>query len=718
MSTHITGRQLTDEIETARKRIDELKRAVEHHRFQYYVLDRPEVLDSEFDELFHELEALEQKFPELATPDSPTQKVGAPPSTEFSQIVHRQAMLSLANAMNETELTRWEERLTKILVEEGTQDETLKYVSELKIDGLSITLTYRNGEFVEGATRGNGQVGEDVTLNLKTIDALPRKLKALDLTESDEVVIESGIDGSGEKVAATAARSKMPEFVEVRGEVYMPVSSFTALNESLLGAGDQPFANPRNAASGSLRQKDPRVTAKRKLSLWVYNLHIEDPQIRPLEHHSDSLAVLRQLGFPVAPSAALSIGIEEVKKYCQDWEEKRHQLDYQTDGVVIKLDDTRLWKLAGATSHSPRWAVAFKYPPEEAETVLESVEFEVGRTGAVTPVANLKPVKLAGTTVKRASLHNADQIQRLGVHIGDTVVVRKAGEIIPEVLSVKLERRPADAQPVVYPETCPVCDTTLVRHKEEVALRCPNTYGCRSQKERRIKHWVSRDAMDIEGVGGVLVKQLIEKGLVERPSDLYKLTVEQVSSLERMGAKSAQNVIKGIEASKTKELANLIYAFGIRHVGVMVAELIAGRFFSIDELSSAKLSDIAEIDGVGPTIAEAVVEFFAHPDSIQTVEGLRESGVKLERSADEADSGPQSNVFEGMTFVITGTLETMDRTAAEKAIKSRGGKATSSVSKKTNYLVCGASPGSKLAKAQTLGVKVLNEDEFKALLDS
>ncbi|MBX9692685.1 MAG: NAD-dependent DNA ligase LigA, partial [Cyanobacteria bacterium] len=322
------------------------------------------------------------------------------------------------------------------------------------------------------------------------------------------------------------------------------------------------------------------------------------------------------------------------------------------------------------------------------------------------------------TTVKRASLHNADQIQRLGIHIGDTVVVRKAGEIIPEVLSVKLDRRPDGAQPVEYPQTCPVCDTALVRHKEEVALRCPNTYGCRSQKERRIKHWVSRDAMDIEGVGGVLVKQLVEKGLVERPSDLYKLTVEQVSGLERMGAKSAQNVIKGIEASKSKDLANLIYAFGIRHVGVMVAELIANRFSSIDELRSAKLSDIADIDGVGPTIAEAVVEFFAHPDSIRTVDDLKEFGVRLERSAEEGDSGPQSNAFEGMTFVITGTLETMDRSDAEKAIRNRGGKATSSVSKKTNFLVCGASPGSKLAKAQSLGVKVLNEEEFKTLLES
>ncbi|MBX9692100.1 MAG: NAD-dependent DNA ligase LigA, partial [Cyanobacteria bacterium] len=389
MSTHTTT-QLTDEIETARKRIDELKRAVEHHRFQYYVLDRPEIPDSEFDELFHELEALEKRFPELATSDSPTQKVGAPPSTEFSQIVHRQPMLSLANAMNETELTRWEERLKKILVEEGQQEEVLKYVCELKIDGLSITLTYRDGEFVEGATRGNGSIGEDVTLNLKTIDALPRKLKPLDLSESGEVVMESGIEGSDRQTpSGTAAKSKIPALVEVRGEVYMPVSSFTALNESIVGAGDQPFANPRNAASGSLRQKDPRVTAKRKLSLWVYNLHIEDSEIRPIEHHSDSLAVLRQLGFPVAPSAALSAGVDAVKGYCKDWEEKRHQLDYQTDGVVIKLDDTRLWKIAGATSHSPRWAVAFKYPPEEAETTLESVEFEVGRTGAVTPVANL-----------------------------------------------------------------------------------------------------------------------------------------------------------------------------------------------------------------------------------------------------------------------------------------------------------------------------------------
>lgn len=713
----MTSGQVTEE--SARERIDALKRLVEHHRFQYYVLDKPEIDDAEFDVLFRELVELEESHPQLATPDSPTQKVGAAPSTEFSQVKHRVPMLSLANAMNDDELVKWGERIDRALKAEGGETEgdspsqSLAYMCELKIDGLSISLVYSKGRFTQGATRGNGVIGEDVTLNLKTIEALPMNVSPLRVDGEGNILTGDSNEGSSSSV-----QELIPETLEVRGEVYMPVSSFAALNAELEAAFDQPFANPRNAAAGSLRQKDPRKTARRKLSIWLYSLFIEDPRIKSPNKHSDSLKVLRQLGFPVEPSGSLVTGIKSVSQYCTSFGDERHHLDYQTDGVVIKLDDMKLWNLLGNTSHSPRWAVAFKYPPEEAETVVEQVEFEVGRTGAVTPVANLRPVKLAGTTVKRATLHNADQIERLGIHVGDTVVVRKAGEIIPEILSVKLDKRPADSTPVIYPQECPVCETPLVREGDEVAYRCPNTYGCRSQKERRMKHWVTRDAMDIEGVGEVLVRQLVEEGLAERPSDLYKLNQEQIQSLPRMGAKSAANVVANIENSKGRDLQHLLYALGIRHVGVNVAELLAGSFASIDELQSASRESIAEIEGVGDVIALAVIDFFQHPESQSLLRDLQELGVNMKRleTSSSGDENVDEKMLDGMTFVITGTLETMDRKEAEKAIKARGGKATSSVSKKTDYLVVGASPGSKLAKAESLGVKVLNEEQFKTLL--
>ena len=666
-------------VDAARRRMEELIRQVEHHRFYYYVLDRPEITDAEFDRLFRELLQLEKEFPELALPTSPTQRVGAPPSTDFRQVRHGIPLLSLSNAMSVEDLRRWQQRLLRELrqdfgvpveraAERGekgldilTDDDQsrvsgLKYVCELKIDGLSIALTYANGNLVEGATRGNGEVGEDVTLNLRTIAGLPQKLQPLSIQP----------DGTP---------TKMPDLVEVRGEVYLPVSSFNALNSALAQAGEPLFANPRNAASGSLRQKDPRKTAKRNLSFWAYLVYVTDSKIKQPQSHFDGLNLLRQMGFPVEPNCVRVQSMKEVENYCRSWSIKRHELDYQTDGVVIKVDDRNLWKEVGFTAHSPRWAIAFKYPPEEEETILTDIELDVGRTGAVTPTAVLSPVKLAGTIVQRASLHNADQIKRLDARIGDTVVVRKAGEIIPEVISVKLEKRPLSAQPFLFPAHCPVCNSTLERTGTEVVYRCPNVSGCRSQIERRIEHWVCRDAMDVDGMGEVLIAQLISQGLVKRASDLYRLEESDLLKLERMGKKSARNLVAALNVSKKRPLANLIFALGIRHVGMSCAEILAERFWSIDQLAGTPSEEIAKLEGFGPAISMAVVEYFSNSDNKQLIQDLAQLGVRLERNMDvegQKEQAPQT--LAGKIFVLTGQLEAMEREEAEKVLRQEAVK--------------------------------------------
>lgn len=670
------------------QRIDELRRQIEHHRFLYYVLDRPILSDADFDKLFRELQGLETQYPDLVTAQSPTQTVGSQPSTEFRQVKHRVPMLSLANAMDDSDLDKWHERLAKLLELPEAAAAGLGYVCELKIDGLSVALTYKDGHLIEGATRGNGDTGEDVTLNLKTIDALPVTLKKP----------EGG---------------KLPKLLEVRGEVYMPVSSFTALNNVLEKEGEQLFANPRNAASGSLRQKDPRVTAKRKLSLWTYFAYITDPEVKEPETHGETLNYLQALGLPVNPNRHRAKGIDAVKAYCALWAEKRHELDYQTDGMVIKLDERRLWPTAGTTAHSPRWAVAFKYPPDEAETIVEDILFEVGRTGAVTPVASLLPVKLAGSTVKRASLHNFDQIKRLDVRVGDTVVVRKAGEVIPELLRVIPEKRPTTATEVQEPQFCPICASGLLRSGEEVALRCVN-YSCPAQVQRRLEHWVSRDAMDIEGLGEVIIRQLLEAKLVGDPADIYKLNQEQLLSLERMGNKSAEKLSAAIEKSKSRPQSNLIYALGIRHVGVRMAEILVERFSCLRNLQKAGAEDLDQIEGIGPSIAEAIVQFFADQENQRLVQRLEECGINPETVDEPRELLEQT--LAGKTFVLTGTLPTLERAEVEKLIKARGGKPSSSVSKKTDYVVVGANPGSKLQKAQELGITIIDEDEFRRLI--
>jgi DNA ligase (NAD+) len=678
------------ETASIQARMDELARQIEHHRFRYYVLSQPEITDAEFDRLYRDLEALEEKYPHLASINSPTQKVGASPSGEFQPVRHTIPLLSLANAMSDDELDKWNERLEKALIANDLPEQKLKYVCELKIDGLSIALTYQNGYLVRGATRGNGEVGEDITINLKTIGSIPYELKA-------------SKKGAG-----------IPKKLEVRGEVYMPTTSFQSLNEALTEAGHQPFANPRNAASGSVRQKDPVETARRKLAFWAYLAYLTDDQMKEPESQYETLQLLKGFGFPVEPNTLLASNLDEVKTFCQDWANKRHQLQYQTDGVVIKTDNRKLWTLLGATSHSPRWAIAYKYPPEEAETIVENVEFNVGRTGAITPLALLKPVRLAGTTVKRASLHNADQIRRLDVRIGDTVVVRKAGEIIPEVVNVQIQKRPKNSLPLEFPTVCPVCKTALEKPANEVVLRCPNTYGCITQTKRRIEHWVNRDAMDVDGVGESLILQLLQEGLITNAADLYRLKKDQLLALERFGEKSADNVLKALQDSKKRPLANLIYALGIRHIGANGAELLAGHFRSVDQLASASEGEIEAIEGIGPTIARGVTEFFQHDQNRKLIEDLRQVGVEL--ASAQTDVQPVEKTLSDKTFVLTGTLTKMDRTEAEKQIKIRGGKATGTVTKKTTYLVKGDAPGSKLARAQELGITVIDESEFRALL--
>jgi len=701
--------------EAARERLQELKRLVEHHRFCYYVLDRPEINDADFDVIYRELENLEKQYPELLTADSPTQKVGAKPSTDFKEVRHRIPLLSLSNAMSAEDLVHWQERIDRGLNDDdgpaSAQAEAHEYMCEHKIDGLSVALSYEKSIFVQGATRGNGEVGEDVTLNLKTIASLPKKLKAVAvLPDGTLTTIEKA------KKEGLSFREEVLKHIEVRGEVYMPVSSFSALNEALHEDGEQEFANPRNAASGSLRQKDPSKTARRKLGFWAYFLYVLDDGVKQPARHSENLELLSALGFAVEPNGFVAKSLEQVKEFIDRWYLPRHNLDYQTDGVVIKIDQRKIWDKLGNTSHSPRWAIAYKFPPEEAETKIEAINFEVGRTGAVTPVAFLQPVKLAGTTVKRATLHNADQIKRLDVRIGDTVVVRKAGEIIPEVVCVKFDKRAEQSEIFAYPTHCPACSSELVRLKDEVVLRCLNIYGCPAQRLRRLIHYVGREAMDIDGVGEMLIEQLVKSGLVTTPADFYRLTEDKLLTLERMGKKSAQNILQAVEASKTRPLSALIFALGIRHVGASIAELLAGRFASVDSLMAASSEEITAIEGVGPVISDTVGEYFSQPENKDLIDDLRLVGVKLEQDAAEA-ARSLAPTLAGKTFVITGSMTRMERLDAEKAIKARGGKATSSVSKKTDYLVVGEAPGSKLAKAQELGIKVIDENEFLSLLE-
>lgn len=664
--------------EEIHKKIEDLKNKVNYHNYLYYVKDAPEISDQEFDALFRELKQLEEQNPEFITPDSPTRRVGAIPSEKFEQVKHKYPLYSLDNANNGEELIEWYNRIRKTFPE----PQKIEFVCELKIDGLAITLSYENGKFEKGATRGDGRTGEDISTNLKTINSIP-----LNLFQPDD----RGI----------------PQHVEARGEIFMPISSFERLNEKRRENNEPEFANPRNAGSGSVRQLDPKITRERDLDIFIYGGVFED-NTKPSSHW-EALELLTKLGFKVNPNIKLCENIEQVKEYCDSWDEKRFELNYATDGVVIKVNDLNQQEELGYTSRSPRWAIAYKFPPERALTEIKDIKPSVGRTGAVTPIAHLEPVKLAGSIVKRASLHNADEIKRLDVRIGDKVWVKKAAEIIPKVISVDFRKRGHETRPFVYPEKCPECGTALERKQDEVAFYCPNFLRCPAQVRGRIEHWVSRDAMDIEWVGESMVKQMTEKGLVKDPADLYYLTKKDVLSLERMADKSASNIINAIQQSKDRPFGRVINAFGIKYVGRETADLLSRHFYSIDELKNADFQTLNAIDGIGEKVAESIVNFFKNPYVIDMLEKLKTAGVRL---YGEKQEKPENLPLGDKTFVLTGSLKTMTRNEAGDIIKGLGGKISSSVSRKTDYVVVGEDPGSKFDKAVKLNVKILNEEEF------
>jgi len=664
-------------------RIQELRDKINYHNYRYYVKDTPEISDAEYDRLMNELKELEHAYPQLVTPDSPTQRVGAAVSEKFEQVKHKFRLYSLDNANSDEELSDWFDRVKKYFSEE----EKIELVCELKIDGLAIALSYENGLFTKGATRGDGLVGEDITRNLRTVKSIPLKLFSPD--------------------------GKLPELVDARGEVFMPKISFERLNEKRRELGEPEFANPRNAGSGSVRQLDPKVTSERDLDIFVYGGVVLGLEGELPDTHWKTLEIFKKMGFKVNPKSKLCKNIDEVFEFCRYWDERRFDLEYATDGVVVKVNDIAKQQELGYTARSPRWAIAFKFPPEEAPTILEDIEISIGRTGAITPIAILEPVKLAGTTVSRASLHNADEIERLGLRIGDKVYVKKAAEIIPKVIGVDLSARKEDSEPFKFPKYCPVCQTPLARKENEVIYYCPNTMGCGAQLRGRLEHWVSREAMDIDGVGGSLVNQLIENNLVKDPSDLYILTMQDILSLERMAEKSASNTINSIQASKNRPLGRFINALGIRYVGKETAEILARHFHSIDNIKLATIEDLAGIEGIGEKIAQSIKIYFDDPENIELIEKLKKIGVKTEESKDEIE---KERPFDGKTFVLTGTLSTFDRNEAGDIIKELGGKVSGSVSSKTDFVVVGESPGSKYNKAVALGVKILNEEEFLELI--
>lgn len=670
--------------EQAVQRMDELVRQLEYHNYRYHVLDDPEISDSEYDRLMRELQDLEARFPDLRRPDSPTQRVGGPPLADFAKVRHDPPMLSLDNAFGAEELLEFDRR-ARSLVAGQIGDAPLEYVCELKIDGFSIALHYHDGLLVTGATRGDGSEGEDVTENLKTVGSIPLRLRPVE--------------------------GQIPARVEVRGEVYMPIRSFEALNERQQLEGKKLFANPRNAAAGSVRVKDPRITASRKLDSFIYNL-VQAEGLPPVRTHWESLNRLEALGFKVNPHRKRCQGIEEVIAWTEEWREKRWELPYEIDGLVIKVNDLELRRFMRFTSRAPRWAIAYKFPAEERETRVHAITVEVGRTGKVTPTAELEPVRLAGTVVRRATLHNEDYIRAKDVRIGDTVVVRKAGEIIPEVVRVVPEKRPAGTAEWQMPEACPVCGTPLVRPEGEADHRCPNI-ACPAQNFRQILHFASRDAMNIEGLGEALVQTLLDEGLIRDAADLYSLQREQVQGLERMGPKSADNLIRAIDRTRSNPLHRLIFALGIRNVGERAAKLLAERFGSIDALAAAGAEEITAIEGIGPTIAQNVVAYFQSPRHQELLAKLRAAGVRMAdepRSRSEA-TGPRP--LAGMTVVVTGTLQSWGRKEIEELIEQLGGRAAGSVSKKTSFVLAGEAAGSKLDKARALGVPVLTEAEFK-----
>jgi DNA ligase (NAD+) len=662
------------------ERAADLRRLIDHHNYLYYLEARPEISDREFDRLLEELKQLEAYHPELVTPDSPTQRVGGAPIEGFVTVTHRQPMLSIDNTYNAAELREFDRRVRRLLGKEP-----VKYVCELKIDGVAISLTYERGRFTVGATRGDGERGDDVTHNLKTIGGLPLRLRT----------------------------DKPPALLEARGEVYMTRADLARLNRDRIGKGLEPFANPRNSAAGSLKLLDARLCAERRLRLFAYSLGATEGVA--VHTHLESLDLLRSYGFPVNPNIEAFDSIDEVMAYCNSWADRRHELPFETDGMVIKVNDLGQRQRLGSTSKAPRWVVAYKFAAEQALTKLLKIEVQVGKTGTLTPVAHLEPVKLAGTTVSRASLHNADEIARKDIRVGDMVVVEKAGEVIPYVVRSEPAARTGSEKVFHFPKKCPVCGAPVVRDEGSAYYRC-TSQDCVAQLKERLRFYAHRNAMDIEGLGTAIIDQLVDTGLVKSIPDLYQLTLPPLLELERMGKKSAQNLLDGIAASKGRGLARVLTGLGVRHIGEHVAELLAREFGNIDDLMTASEERLAQVSGIGPVLAESVSKFFHSSAGRKMIGELRSARVKLTEDARPRPAAVGGNDLTGKTFVVTGTLIHYSRDEIEDLIKKLGGKATGSVSKKTDYVVVGENAGSKLDKARDLGVKVLTEEEFEKLV--
>ncbi|MCK4402863.1 MAG: NAD-dependent DNA ligase LigA [Dehalococcoidia bacterium] len=668
------------DITNVRQRIEELRGLINYHNYRYYVLDSPEISDAEYDELMRELKQLESEHPELITPDSPTQRIGAPPVEEFGVVEHPEPLLSLANAFSYGELAAWHKRASNLL-----GGRSFDLVCEPKIDGLAVALTYVDGLLVTGATRGDGYRGENITQNLRTVRSIP----------------------------LSVPKEAPPRF-EVRGEVYLPKAGFKKLNEERAKEGLPLFANPRNAAAGSVRQLDSNVTARRPLDIFIYGLGWAEGKAVP-DTHWGIMEYLKSLGFKVNPNIALYHTIDEVEKCHQNWVEKRDDLPYEADGMVVKVNPIAFQRELGTVAHEPRWAIAYKFPAIQGTTRLVDIGVNVGRTGSLNPYAILEPVQVGGVVIHQAALHNEEDIHRKDIRIGDVVVVQRAGEVIPEIVGPVKSRRSGKEKIFYMPSHCPVCGSEVIKPEDEAMHRCPNA-ACPSQALEQIKHFVTRGAMDIDGVGEKLCQALFQAGLIRDVADLYYLTKEQLLGLERMAEKSASNVLNSIEGSKNRPLSRVIFALGILHVGEEYAELLAENFSSIGDLAKASQEDLLSLPSIGPKIADSIVAFFRQERNRQIIEKLRKAAVRLEREKVE-EAKPEELPLAGLEFVLTGKLESFTRPEAEAKIKALGGKAGSDVTKKTSYLIVGADPGSKLAKAQKLGIKTLSEAEFIKLLN-
>jgi len=674
---------MTENPEQVLSEYEQLKDELNQHNHRYYVQDDPTVPDSEYDRLMRRLQEIEQQFPQLVSDDSPSQRVGGEALQSFTQVTHAVAMLSLENAFNGEELEAFDKRIKDRL--NLKEDQQIEYACEPKLDGVAVSLLYENGLLVRAATRGDGKVGEDITANVRTIKSIPLRLT-----------------GQG-----------IPELLEVRGEIYLPRAGFEKINASAIAAGDKAFVNPRNAAAGSLRQLDSKITASRPLEMCAYSVGQFQGGATP-DSHMHMLEALGEWGFKINRYVETVQGIAACENYYDQMQERRDQLPYDIDGIVYKVNDLQLQQRLGFVAKAPRWAIARKFPAQEEMTILQDVEFQVGRTGAITPVAKLKPVFVGGVTVSNATLHNGDEIQRLGVRIGDTVIIRRAGDVIPQIAKVVLEKRPADARPIVFPENCPVCQSPVRRVEGEAVARCSGGLFCAAQSKQAIKHYASRKAMDIDGLGDKLVDLLVDQGLIYSVADLYELGMDKISGLERMGEKSAANLIESIENSKQTTLAKFLFSLGIREVGEATGQTLAKNFGSLEAIIDADQEALLEVDDVGPVVAYYIRDFFRNPDNLSIISALREFGVCW----DDIDITAQdSQPLKGQTWVLTGAMEIMSRAEAKDKLQDLGAKVAGSVSAKTTQVVAGPGAGSKLNKAQALEIPVLNEQQFVRFLE-